>query len=457
MFEKVLIANRGEIAVRVIRACRELGIRTLAVYSEADANSMHVQLADHAICIGSGASADSYLKIDRIISAAEVGDVEAIHPGYGFLAENAHFAEICENCNIKFIGPRSATIKMMGDKTVAKDTARKAGCPIVPGSDGPVGSEQDALKLAKKIGYPVLVKAVAGGGGRGMRIAHNDVSLVKGYHTARTEAERAFANPAVYIEKYVETPRHIEIQILGDQKGRIVHLFERDCSLQRRHQKVLEETPSPALDEDLRKRISKAAIKVAESVEYSSAGTIEFLLDPKGNFYFIEMNTRIQVEHPVTEEAVGLDLVKEQIRIAAGEPLSFEQRDIRLLRHAIECRINAEDAYNGFRPSPGTISFYYPPGGHGIRVDSHCYGGYTIPSHYDSMIAKVIAYGHDRRTTIARMHRALSEFRIEGVKTTIPLQRAILQDPEFQRGRYNTAFIENLLNREQREAAEPEV
>jgi len=456
MFEKVLIANRGEIAVRIIRACREMGIRSLAVYSEADAQSMHVQLADQAICIGAGPSADSYLKIDRIISAAEVGDVEAIHPGYGFLAENAHFAEICENCNIKFIGPRSSTIKLMGDKAVAKETARKAGCPIVPGSDGPVANEQEALKIAKKIGYPLLIKAIAGGGGRGMRVAHNDVSLVKGFFTARTEAERAFSNPAVYLEKYIETPRHIEIQILGDQKGRIVHLFERDCSLQRRHQKVLEETPSPALDEDLRKRISRAAVRVAESVEYCSAGTIEFLLDPKGNFYFIEMNARIQVEHPVTEEAVGLDLVKEQIRIAAGEPISFEQRDIRLIRHAIECRINAEDPSNNFRPSPGQINFYYPPGGHGVRVDSHCHAGYVVPPHYDSLIAKVIAYGHDRRTAIARMTRALSEFRIEGVTTTIPLQRSILQDTEFQRGRYNTAFIENLLGRKQREGAEPE-
>jgi len=456
MFEKILIANRGEIAVRIIRACREMGIKTLAVYSEADATSMHVQLADEAMCIGPAASAESYLKIDRIISAAEVGDVDAIHPGFGFLAENAHFAEICENCNIKFIGPRSSVIRMMGDKSVAKETARKAGVPIVPGSDGPVASEQDAVKLAKKIGYPVIIKAVAGGGGRGMRIAHNDVSLVKGFHTARTEAERAFGNPAVYIEKYIELPRHIEVQILGDQKGKVLHLFERECSIQRRHQKLIEECPSPALDENLRKHITKAAVRIAEKVEYTNAGTIEFLLDAKNNFYFMEMNTRIQVEHPVTEAAVGVDIVKEQIRIAAGEPLSFEQRDVRIMRHAIECRVNAEDPANDFRPSPGKIEFYYCPGGHGVRVDSHCYAGYTIPPTYDSMIAKVIAFGHDRRTTIERMSRALSEFSIQGVKTTIPLQRAIMQDPDFRRGRYSTGFIDHFLGSKQMEPAEPE-
>jgi len=449
MFEKILIANRGEIAVRIIRACHEMGIKTLAVYSEADATSMHVQLADEAICIGPATSADSYLKIDRIISAAEIGDVDAIHPGFGFLAENAHFAEVCENCNIKFIGPRSSVIKMMGDKSVAKEAARKAGAPIVPGSDGPVTSEQDAVKLAKKIGYPVIIKAVAGGGGRGMRIAHNDVSLVKGFHTARTEAERAFSNPSVYLEKYIELPRHIEVQVLGDQKGKVLHLFERECSIQRRHQKLIEESPSPALDENLRKHITKAAVRIAEKVEYTNAGTIEFLLDARGNFYFMEMNTRIQVEHPVTEEAVGIDIVKEQIRIAAGESLPYEQRDLRIMRHAIECRINAEDPANDFRPSPGKIEFYYSPGGPGVRVDSHCYAGYTIPSTYDSMVAKVIAYGHDRRAAIDRMSRALSEFAIQGIKTTIPLQRAIMQDPDFRRGRYSTGFIDHFLGTKQ--------
>ena len=456
MFEKILIANRGEIAVRIIRACREMGIKTLAVYSEADATSMHVQLADEAICIGPAASSESYLKIDRIISAAEVGDVDAIHPGFGFLAENAHFAEVCENCNIKFIGPRSSVIKLLGDKAVARETARKAGIPIVPGSDGPISNEQDAVKLAKKIGYPVIVKAVGGGGGRGMRIAHNDVSLVKGFHTARTEAERAFSNPAVYLEKYIELPRHIEIQILGDQKGRVLHLFERECSIQRRHQKLVEESPSPALDENMRKHITRAAVRIAEKVEYTNAGTVEFLLDAKGNFYFIEMNTRIQVEHPVTEEAVGVDIVKEQIRIAAGEPLTLEQRDIRLMCHAIECRVNAEDPANDFRPCPGRIESYYCPGGHGVRVDSHCYAGYTIPPTYDSMIAKVIAFGHDRRAAIDRMSRALSEFSIQGVKTTIPLQRAIMQDPDFRRGRYSTGFIDHFLGTKQIEPVESE-
>ena len=456
MFEKILIANRGEIAVRIIRACREMGIKTLAVYSEADATSMHVQLADEAICIGPAASSESYLKIDRIISAAEVGDVDAIHPGFGFLAENAHFAEVCENCNIKFIGPRSSVIKLLGDKAVARETARKAGIPIVPGSDGPINNEQDAVKLAKKIGYPVIVKAVGGGGGRGMRIAHNDVSLVKGFHTARTEAERAFSNPAVYLEKYIELPRHIEIQILGDQKGRVLHLFERECSIQRRHQKLVEESPSPALDENMRKHITRAAVRIAEKVEYTNAGTVECLLDAKGNFYFIEMNTRIQVEHPVTEEAVGVDIVKEQIRIAAGEPLTLEQRDIRLMCHAIECRVNAEDPANDFRPCPGRIESYYCPGGHGVRVDSHCYAGYTIPPTYDSMIAKVIAFGHDRRAAIDRMSRALSEFSIQGVKTTIPLQRAIMQDPDFRRGRYSTGFIDHFLGTKQIEPVESE-
>ncbi len=445
MFDKILIANRGEIAVRVIRACKELGIRSVAVYSEADANSLHVQLADEAICIGKPPSAESYLKIDRIISAAEIADVEAIHPGYGFLSENAHFAEVCENCNIKFIGPPSAAIRAMGDKVAARETMRKAGVPIVPGSDGPVDKEADALKVARKIGYPVIVKAAGGGGGRGMRVAHNDPALIKGFHTARSEAERAFSNGQVYIEKYIENPRHIEFQILADRKGKTLHLGERDCSLQRRHQKLLEESPSPALTGDLRKKMGKAAIKAAESVGYVNAGTIEMLLNESGDFYFIEMNTRVQVEHPVTEEVTGIDIVKEQIRIAAGEQLEYEQKDIVPLKHAIECRINAEDPFNNFQPCPGRIDFLCTPGGHGVRVDTHVYAGYTIPPHYDSMIAKLICYGRDRRVAMDRMARALDEFIIRGVKTTVPLHKLILKDPNFRRGRYSTSFIDRLL------------
>jgi len=445
MFDKILIANRGEIAVRIIRACKELGIRTLAVYSQADADSLHVQLADEAICIGPPPSTESYLKIDRIISAAEVGDVEAIHPGYGFLAENAHFAEVCEGCNIKFIGPTSKAIRAMGDKVAARETMRKAGVPVVPGSEGPVESEQDALKLARRIGYPIIVKAAAGGGGRGMRVAHNDPSLVKAYHTARSEAERAFGNGTVYIEKYVENPHHIEFQILADRKGRIVHLGERDCSLQRRHQKLVEESPSPALTNDLRKKMGKAAIKAAEAVRYTNAGTVEFLLDTSGNFYFIEMNTRVQVEHPVTEEVTNIDIVREQIRIAAGEELEYDQKDIQFQKAAIECRINAEDPFNNFQPCPGRIEFLHVPGGHGVRVDKHVYSGYTIPSHYDSLLAKLICYGNDRREALDRMARALDEFIVRGIKTTIPLHKLIMKDPNFRRGRYSTGFIERLL------------
>ncbi len=445
MFDKILIANRGEIAVRVIRACKELGIRTLAVYSKADAESLHVQLADEAICIGESSSSESYLKIDRIVSAAEVGDVEAIHPGYGFLAENAHFVEVCENCNIKFIGPSSAAIRAMGDKIAARETMRKAGVPTVPGSDGPVSTEQEALKVARNIGYPVIVKAAAGGGGRGMRVAHNDPSLVKGYHTARREAERAFGNGSVYVEKYIENPRHIEFQILADRKGKTIHLGERDCSLQRRHQKLLEEAPSPALSSALRKKMGKAAVKAAEAVKYVNAGTVEFLVDDKNEFYFIEMNTRVQVEHPVTEESTGIDIVKEQIRIAAGEELGYDQKNVEMKKYAIECRINAEDPFNNFQPHPGRIEFLSIPGGHGVRVDTHVYGGYTIPPHYDSLIAKIICYGSDRRAALDRMVRALDEFMIRGPRTTVPLHKLILKDPNFRRGRYSTSFIERLL------------
>jgi len=445
MFDKILIANRGEIAVRIIRACKELGIRAVAVYSKADADSLHVQLADEAICIGEGPSKESYLKIDRISSAAEVADVEAIHPGYGFLSENAHFAEVCEGCNIKFIGPSSAAIRAMGDKIAARDTMRKAGVPVVPGSDGPVASEDEALKTARRIGYPVIIKAAGGGGGRGMRVAHNDPSLVKAYHTARNEAERAFSNATVYLEKYVEDPRHIEFQILADSKGKTIHLGERDCSIQRRHQKLLEESPSPVMTADLRKKMGKVAIKAAEAVKYVNAGTIEFLLDKNGEFYFIEMNTRVQVEHPVTEEVTGIDIVKEQFHIAAGEELHFDQKDIQFDRCAIECRINAEDPFNNFQPSPGRIDFLHVPGGHGVRVDKHIYSGYVIPPFYDSMIAKLICFGRDRRTVMDRMSRALDEFILKGVHTTIPLHKQILKDPNFRRGRYSTSFVERMM------------
>jgi len=445
--QKILIANRGEIALRIVRACRELGIKTLAVYSEADVESLHVQLADEAICIGPAPSNQSYLKADRIISAAEIADVDAIHPGYGFLSENEDFAEQCEKCNIKFIGPKSRSIRLMGDKSTAKDTVRKAGVPIVPGSDGPIDSEAEAVKVARKIGYPVIIKAVAGGGGRGMRIAHNDVSFAKEFHVARNEAEKAFGDGRVYIEKYIQSPRHIEFQIMADSHGKVVHLGERDCSVQRRHQKLIEESPSPFLTPSLRKAMGRAAVKAAESCDYENAGTIEFLVDDKGNFYFIEMNTRIQVEHPVTEETTGVDLVKQQILVAMGEKLPWDQGDIEFSGHAIECRINAEDPARNFVPSPGTIDLYYAPGGHGVRVDSHVYGGYTIPPYYDSMIAKLIAFGGTRREAIGRMHRALGEYIIRGIKTTIPLHRAIFTDPVFCEGKATTAYVQDFLSR----------
>ena len=457
MFEKILVANRGEIAVRIIRACKELNIRTVAVYSEADANSMHVQIADEAICIGKAASSDSYLRIDRIISAAEIADVDAIHPGYGFLSENAHFSDVCESCNIRFIGPSSRAMNALEDKAISRNLAKKAGVPTPPGSDGLVENEQEALTVAKRIGYPVMIKAVAGGGGRGMRVAHNDVSLIKGYHTARSEAEKAFGNSGVYIEKFVENPHHIEFQILGDSRGNIIHLGERDCSIQRRNQKVVEETPSPLIDgkfKDLRKKMGKAAVRIAEEAHYSNAGTVEFIVDEKGNFYFLEVNKRIQVEHPITEEVTGIDLVKQQIMIAMGEPLRISQSDVQFRGHAIECRINAEDPFDDFRPCPGRIEMYYAPGGRGVRVDSHAYAGYTIPPHYDSMIGKLITYGKDRREAMDKMNRALSEYMITGIKTTIPFELAILQDPNFRRGVYSTHFIENLLGGARRELIE---
>jgi len=445
MFKKILIANRGEIALRIIRACKELGIQSVAIYSEPDIHSLHVQLADEAICIGPAPSPESYLKIDRIISAAEIADVDAIHPGYGFLAENAHFAEVCASCNIKFIGPTPNAIRLMGDKNSARDSARKAGVPISPGSDGTVDSEDEALKIARKIGYPVMIKAVAGGGGRGMRIAHNDSSLVQGYHAARMEADKAFGNGAVYIEKFIVNPHHIEFQVFGDEHGRVVHLGERDCSLQRRNQKIVEECPSPLMTEDLRKHMGDASIKLCESVGYTNAGTIEYLVDDDGNFYFMEMNTRIQVEHPITEEVYGCDLVKQQIQVAAGEHLSKHVLEARPRGHAIECRINAEDPEKNFMPCPGNIELYYAPGGRGIRIDSHAYAGYPIPPNYDSMIAKVIATASSRSACISRMSRALSEYMITGIKTTIPFQQAIMQNSSFRDGKYHTGFVEQLL------------
>ncbi len=454
MFEKILVANRGEIAVRIIRACKELNIRTVAVYSEADVNSMHVQLADEAICIGRAPASESYLRIDRIISAAEVADVDAIHPGYGFLSENAHFADVCESCNIRFIGPSSRAMNALENKAVSRSLAKKVGVPVPPGSDGVVENEQEALTVAKRIGYPVMIKAVAGGGGKGMRVAHNDVSLVKGYHTARAEAEKAFGNSGVYIEKYIENPHHIEFQILGDNKGHIIHLGERDCSIQRRNQKVVEETPSPLLEhkfKKLREKMGKAAVKIAEAAGYTNAGTVEFLVDDNGNFYFLEVNKRIQVEHPITEEVTGIDLVRQQLLLAMGEPLRLSQSDVQFRGHAIECRINAEDPFDDFRPSPGRIEMYYQPGGRGVRVDTHVYAGYTIPPHYDSMIGKLITYGKDRREAMDRMSRALGEYMVTGIKTTIAFQQAILQDPNFRRGVYSTNFVEQLLSGARRE------
>ncbi len=456
MFEKILVANRGEIAVRIIRACRELNIRTVAVYSEADANSMHVQVADEAYCIGKPASSESYLRIDRIISAAEIADVDAIHPGYGFLSENAHFADICESCKIRFIGPSPKAMNLLGDKQTSRELAKRADVPVAPGSEGLVESEQAARDVAGRIGSPVIIKAVAGGGGRGMRVAHNDGALIKGFHTARTEAEKAFGNSAVYIEKYIEHPRHIEFQILGDSRGNIIHLGERDCSVPRRNQKLIEETPSPLFEthKDLRKKMGKAAIRIAEHAKYVNAGTVEFVVDDKGNFYFLEVNKRIQVEHPITEEVTGVDLVKQQILIALGEPLRISQGDVTLQGHAIECRINAEDPYNGFAPSPGRIEMFYAPGGRGVRVDTHAYGGYSIPPHYDSMIGKLITRGRDRREALTLMQRALAEFMITGVKTTIPFLGTIMRDPNFRRGVYNTSYVGQLLEGSRRERIE---
>jgi len=404
-----------------------------------------VQLADEAICIGPAASNQSYLKIDRIISAAEIGDVDAIHPGYGFLSENAHFADVCASCNIKFIGPPSAAIRAMGDKNTARATAKKAGMPVTPGSEGIVDTEKDAIKIAREIGYPVMIKATAGGGGRGMRPAHNDGSLVAGYHAARQEAEKAFGNSEVYIEKLIENPHHIEFQIMADSHGDVVHLGERDCSMQRRNQKIIEETPSPIMTDEIRERMGDDCVRLAKEVGYVGAGTIECLMDDHGNYFFMEMNTRIQVEHCITEEAYGVDLVKEQIKIASGQPLSHWMHNAKRKYHAIECRINAEDPFNNFQPCAGKIDLYYAPGGRGIRIDSHAYAGYTVPPYYDSMIAKVIGMGTTREHAIQRMRRALDEYLIRGIKTTIPFQQAIMHDPDFVRGHYNTSFVTKLI------------
>jgi len=441
MFSKILIANRGEIAVRIIRACKELGIRTVAVYSQVDRDSLHVRLADEALCIGPAASANSYLNIPAIISAAEITDVEAIHPGYGFLAENAHFAEICESCQITFIGPTPENMRQMGDKMEAREMMRKAGIPIIPGSLTAIKNKEDALKTAKRIRYPVIIKASAGGGGKGMRVCHNDISLVSGLMTAQAEAEASFGNSNVYIEKYIEKPRHIEIQILADKYGHIIHLGERDCSIQRRHQKLLEESPSVAVDSKLRKRLGDTAIRGAKEAKYVSAGTIEFLLDENKNFYFIEMNTRVQVEHPVTELVTGIDIVKEQIKIATGERLRIRQEDVRLNGTAIECRINAEDYENNFMPSPGRIEVLNLPGGPSVRIDSHVYQGYTISPHYDSLIAKLIVWGKDRQEAIQTMRRALDEFIIEPIKTTVAFHKEVFKNPFFIKGDFSTNFI----------------
>jgi len=443
MFSKILIANRGEIAVRVIRACKELAIRTVAVYSEADADCLHVKMADEAVCIGPAPSADSYRNIPALISAAEITDVEAIHPGYGFLAENAHFAEICDSCKIIFIGPHPEAIRLMGDKIEAKRVMGKAGVPLIPGSGGVIKTKEEALKTAKQIQYPVIIKASAGGGGKGMRVAHNDVRLISAFMTAQAEAEAAFGVPDVYIEKYIDQPRHVEIQIVADSHGHVVSLGERDCSIQRRHQKLIEESPSPAVDSKLRKRMGEAAVRGAKAVNYNSVGTIEFLVDPQGSYYFMEMNTRIQVEHPVTEAVTGIDLIKEQIRVAAGHRLSFSQEDVHWKGHAIECRINAEDPDRDFMPCPGQVTLYHPPGGPGIRVDSHLYTGYRVPPHYDSLLAKVIATGATRREAIQTMLRALDEMAVDPLKTTIPFHRKVLNDPSFLAGRYSTHFLEH--------------
>jgi acetyl-CoA carboxylase biotin carboxylase subunit len=445
VFNRVLIANRGEIALRVLRACRELGIQTVMVYSKADEDAVYLRHADETICIGPGVSGESYLSIPNIISAAEIADVDAIHPGYGFLAENAHFAEICRSSNIEFIGPSVEVVSLMGDKARARAEAERAGIPVVPGSAGTISDEEEGLSVAREIGYPVLIKASAGGGGRGMRLAHNDISLVNSIHAARAEAESAFGDGALYIEKYVEKPRHVEVQILGDSMGNVVHLHERDCSVQRRNQKVVEEAPCVSITRDTRKKLHRAAVKLAKSVGFENAGTVEFILDADDKFYFIEVNARIQVEHPVTEMITGIDMVKEQLRIASGEKLSVTQDQVKVTGHAIECRINAEDPDDNYRPCPGLVTSFIPPGGSGVRIDTHVYAGYRVPSLYDSLLGKLIVYKPTREEAIATMKRALDEFVVEGIKTNLSLHRRIIRNSEFARGHYNTAFLETYL------------
>ncbi len=449
MISKVLIANRGEIALRIIRACKDLGIKTVAVYSEADKNSLHLEFADEAVCIGKASSSDSYLNISSIISAAEITDSDAIHPGYGFLAENPYFAEVCESCGIKFIGPSADHIRLMGDKVQAKVTMANARIPLIPGSNGSIKSKEEALAVAKKMGYPLIIKAKAGGGGKGMRICHSDVRLISALYTAQSEAQSAFGDSEVYIEKYLENPRHIEVQIAADNYGNIIYLGERDCSIQRRHQKIIEESPSPFVDKKLREKLGEICIDAIKSINYTSVGTIEFLLDDKNNFYFMEMNTRIQVEHTVTEELTDIDLLKLQISIAAGEKLKIKQSDVCINGSAIECRINAEDPEKNFLPVPGKINFCYIPGGKDVRVDTHIYSGYTIPPYYDSLLAKIITKGATRRKALKTMDRALSEFIIEPIKTTTHLCREIINNPDFKRGNYTTVFLDKFLSKQE--------
>ena len=441
MFKKILIANRGEIALRVIRAAREMGIETVAVYSEADRESLHVRFADDDVCIGPAPSRESYLKIPRIIAAAEITGADAIHPGYGFLSENAEFAETCAKSKITFIGPTPSQIRMMGDKATARRTMADCGVPVVPGTPGPVDTVEEAMEFASKVGFPVIIKAAAGGGGRGMRIARDVAEFAKSFSTAKAEAMAAFNNDSVYVEKYLDRPRHIEFQILGDSHGNVIHLGERDCSIQRRHQKLIEEAPSPAMTPALRERMGEAAVRGAKAINYVGAGTVEMLLDDDGSFFFMEMNTRIQVEHPVTEMLTGVDLVKEQIRVAAGEPMRVLETPP-LVGHVLECRINAEDPAKNFQPSPGKIDVFHPPGGNGVRMDTHVYAGYTVPQYYDSMIAKLIVHGRDREEALAKMRLALDTFIVQGVQTTIPFLRRVMDDPNFVAGKFHTKFLE---------------
>ncbi len=445
MFQKILIANRGEIALRIIRACREMGIKTVVVYSTADKNAAYLKLADQAICIGEASPAESYLNIPRIISAAEISDVEAIHPGYGFLSEKHHFAEICRSCKIEFIGPPVDAMLALGDKVRCKKLAKKAKVPTIPGSDGAVEDEKEAVEIASKIGYPVIIKASAGGGGRGMRVAHNEMTLRAGLKQARAEAENAFKDSTVYLEKYVEFGRHVEVQVIADQHGNVCHLWERDCSMQRRHQKLVEESPSPVLKQSVREDLCAAAVRLVKEAKYFNAGTVEFLVDKDQKFYILEVNARIQVEHPVTECVTGIDLIKEQIRVASGEPLSFRQKEVEQRGHAIECRINAEDPARNFAPFPGLIEEYRPPGGPGVRLDSHVYAGYRIPPNYDSMIGKLIVHRPTREQAIATMKRALGEFHISPIRTTIPFHLQIMDNEHFRRGEVDTGFVERVM------------